>query len=84
MKAIISSSDFEKIKKGTILRKNNNSLGMIVSIPNCGGPGKYPTHLVECLTTKQCSYIFHDGKVIRYSDQENKEHDGAIVGDLCT
>lgn len=78
----MSQKDFEQLKIGSNIN-NGPTATFTVLVANCGGPGKYPTHLIkESWGSQNEYYIFHDGEHIRIKDDENKERDGAILGAL--
>lgn len=82
MSAFIKKEEFTSLTKGDKMYGHGRTF--TIKLANCGGPGKYPTHLVttEMNGGEDSDFIFHDGENIKYSCSENKERDGAIVGEL--
>jgi hypothetical protein len=76
--AIINQNTFKNLRKGEEICGVKKVFK--IELANCSGPGKYPTHLVN--SNGNISYIFHDGENIRYKDDENREIDGSLVGEL--
>lgn len=82
MGTFINQQDFSSLKQGDKLYGHGRIFQ--IELANCGGPGKYPTHQVSTDGNggKDYDYIFHDGENIKYSCEDNKERDGALVGEL--
>jgi hypothetical protein len=78
MASIINEQNFKSLKIGSKMRDREGKI-WTVSVANCGGPGKYPTHFVVDYRNMS-HYVFHDGTHMRFLDDENKNHDGAICG----
>jgi hypothetical protein len=81
MAAIISLEEFKKLKKNAKIRDINDNMWTVVM--DCYlDSGKHPACLFYHPLTTELSFLFHDGTYIRYEDEENKEIDGAICGEL--
>ena len=78
MASIINYSVFQNLKTCDEIKDKEKKSWKVV-VPNCGGPGKYCTHLLEDYLQHQ-HYVFHDGVNMRYLDEKNKQRDGAICG----
>lgn len=76
---IISLETFKSLKKGEKIQGFWNN-GWTVELANCGGPGKFPTHLLRS-PQDELEYVFHDGEYMRFC-RGDKEFDGARVGDF--
>jgi hypothetical protein len=85
MAALIDQQKFEQLQKGSVLKAKSEII-YTVALANCGGPGKYPTHMMNVTSphsqNEDTCEIFHDGEHIRYLDPNDKELDNCIVGDL--
>lgn len=78
---LISQEIFMSLKKDSeILDKHSNA--WTIEVADCGGPGKYPTHLFKCSSNDEVCYIFHDGNDMRILDEKNKKYDGAVCGEF--
>ena len=85
MVARLNQTEFEQLKIGSVIQAKSGIL-YTIEVANCGGPGKYPTHLVKVTSpyskNEEQYHIFHDGDHIRHLDTNDKELDNCIVGDL--
>lgn len=80
---MIDLKDFKGLKKDSEIQDKNNKIWTVL-VANCGGPGKYPTHLLSrpVNSINVQDYVFHNGTHMRFLDDTNKEDAGAICGDF--
>jgi len=76
---IISLETFKSLEQGDKI-KDIWSKEWAVDLADCGGPGKFPTHLLRS-PQDELEYIFHDGEDMRFC-RDDEEFDGARVGDF--
>lgn len=84
MSCVISKEIFDNLKIGSEIRDKEEKV-WTVTVANCGGPGKYTTHLFITPPLGEHEYVFHDGISMCFSPlNASEEHHGAICGDFET
>jgi len=81
MAAIISQKEFMELGTGSEIRDINDNVWK-AEMESFQPPGKYPHCFLRHPLNNELSDLFHDGEHIRYHDEDNKEIDGAICGEL--
>lgn len=77
---VISLETFKSLEQGEKIKDVWNK-EWTVDLASCGGPGKFPTHFLRS-PQDELEYVFHDGEYMRFCREEDKELDGAKVGDF--
>ena len=81
MAAIISQKEFMELGTGSEIRDINDNIWK-AEMESFQPPGKYPHCFLWHPLNNELSDLFHDGVHIRYHDEDNKEINGAICGEL--